>query len=65
MKVLLFGATGMIGSGVLLECLDSADVSTITSITRRPSGVAHAKLTERLHGDFEEYGPVRDAFEGV
>lgn len=65
MKVLLFGATGMIGSGVLLECLDSADVSTITSITRRPSGVAHAKLTERLHGDFEEYGPVRDALEGV
>ena len=65
MRVLLFGATGMIGSGVLLECLDSPEVTSVTSISRRPGNVTHAKLTERLHGDFEQFSTVRDAFADV
>lgn len=65
MNVLIFGTTGMIGSGVLLECLDSPEVARVTSISRRPSGITHAKLSERVHGDFEDYGPVRDAFQDV
>ena len=65
MKVLLFGATGMIGSGVLLECLDDPRVTAVTSISRRPTGRNHEKLTERIHQDYQDYGPVMDAFDGM
>ena len=55
MKVALFGATGMIGSGALIECMESADVNQVLSITRRPAGRQHAKLKEVVHADFLDY----------
>ena len=62
MKVLLFGATGMVGSGVLTECLADPRVTTVLSIVRQASGSTHPKLREVRHADFYDYTPLRDAF---
>ena len=55
----------MIGSGVLLECLESPDVEEIVSITRRPTGVSDTKLTEVVHEDFLDYESVGEHFRGI
>lgn len=60
MKVVLFGATGMIGSAALLECLDHPDVDEVVTLVRRPTGHAHPKLAEVVHGDMLDLGPVAD-----
>lgn len=46
MKVILTGATGMVGEGVLLECLDNQEVTEVLSVSRRPTGISHSKLKE-------------------
>jgi nucleoside-diphosphate-sugar epimerase len=51
-KIILTGSTGMVGEGVLMECLDNPNISEILSISRRPSGKKHAKLKEYLISDF-------------
>ena len=51
MKVLLFGATGMVGQGVLRECLLAPDVESVLAIGRAPSGRQHAKLRELVSED--------------
>lgn len=51
-KVILTGATGMVGEGVLMECLENPDVSEILSVSRKPSGKKHAKLKEYIVSDF-------------
>jgi uncharacterized protein YbjT (DUF2867 family) len=65
MKVLLFGATGMIGQGVLRECLLDPRVTEVRSLVRAPSGVAHPKLQEILHGDFFDYSDIEDQLMGL
>ena len=55
MNVVLFGATGMVGQGVLIECLDDPGVKRVVSVVRRPTGVTHEKLTEIVHQDFFDY----------
>lgn len=64
MKVILFGATGMIGKGVLLECLDDPGIESVLSIGRRSAGLSHPKLRELLHQDFLDYGAVEDELSG-
>jgi uncharacterized protein YbjT (DUF2867 family) len=51
-KIILTGATGMVGEGVLLECLENPNVSEILSVSRKPSGKTHPKLKEYLVPDF-------------
>src|SRR6266478_2251577 len=51
MRIILFGATGMVGQGVLRECLLDPDVTLVLSIGRTPVGQTHAKLRERLLPD--------------
>lgn len=58
MNVVLFGATGMVGQGVLIECLDDAGVKRVVSVVRRPTGVTHEKLTEIVHQDFFDYTAI-------
>ena len=65
MKVILFGATGMVGSGVLAECLADPRVIEVVSIVRQAGGVAHPKLREVRHTDFFDYTPLREAFRGA
>lgn len=63
MRILLFGATGMVGKAVLLEALDDSAVNAVVSVVRKPSGVTHAKLSEIIHKDFADFGAVD--FSGV
>ena len=51
MNALLFGASGMVGQGVLRECLLDPDVERIVTVVRRPTQRAHAKLTEVVQPD--------------
>ena len=55
MRVLIFGATGMVGQGVLRECLEDPGVDAVLSVVRAPSGVGHPKLRELVHRDFLDY----------
>jgi uncharacterized protein YbjT (DUF2867 family) len=61
MKVLIFGATGMVGAGVLRECLNAADVSLIQTIGRTATGQRHDKLREVVHPDLWNYAPIEAA----
>lgn len=60
MRILLTGATGLVGQGVLRVCLDDPRVSHVTVLGRRPCGVTHAKLDEVLVADFADLSPVED-----
>lgn len=51
-KVILTGATGMVGEGVLMECLENPNVSEVLSVSRKPCGKKHAKLREYIVPDF-------------
>jgi uncharacterized protein YbjT (DUF2867 family) len=57
-KTIITGATGMVGEGVLLACLDHPDVEQVLVINRRPGGVAHPKLREIIHADFFDLAPL-------
>lgn len=61
-NVIITGATGMVGSIVLRECLASDQIETITSITRKSSGIKHEKLTEVIHDDFLHYDTIAEHF---
>ncbi len=63
MHVILFGATGMVGAGVLLECLEDARVDSVLAIVRSPTGRTHPKLREVVHADFFSYDDLRDEFQ--
>jgi len=58
MKVIITGSTGMVGEGVLLECLANAEVERVLSISRRPCGHTHPKLDELLVADFRDLSAV-------
>jgi len=64
MKVIITGATGMVGRGVLLECLDHTDVTEVLAIVRNPTGEKHAKLKELIHSDFSDFSTVTDQLRG-
>ncbi|MES2933856.1 MAG: NAD(P)H-binding protein [Pseudomonadota bacterium] len=61
MNVLLFGATGMVGQGVLRECLASVQVDSVVTIGRTPTGQSHAKLRELAHQDMWDYTQIESA----
>jgi len=52
MKVIITGTTGMVGEGVLLECLKLPQVTEILSVSRKSCGITHPKLKEYIAGDF-------------
>ncbi|PWK01221.1 hypothetical protein BC749_102795 [Flavobacterium araucananum] len=52
MKVIVTGATGMVGEGVLIECLDNNQIESVLYVGRKASGQSHPKLTEYLVPDF-------------
>ena len=55
MKVVIFGATGMVGQGVLRECLHDSSVETVLAIGRSPTQQSHAKLTELIREDMFDF----------
>lgn len=64
-RVMIFGATGTVGAGALLECLDHPGIDEVICVVRRASGRSHPKLTEVLHEDFLEFSPIAAAFRGL
>ena len=52
MKVILFGATGMVGAGVLRECLRDDRITEVVSVVRTGTGTSHRKLREVVRSDF-------------
>ena len=64
MKVILFGATGMVGQGVLRECLLDPGVESVLEVGRSPTGQRHAKLRELLRDDFVDYSDVESQLAG-
>lgn len=58
MRVLIFGATGMVGQGVLRECLAAPDVEAVLTIGRTPTGQQHPRLREVVHADMWRYQNV-------
>ncbi len=63
-KTIVTGATGMVGEGVLIECLNHPDVEEILVINRKPGGVSHPKLREIIHGDFFNLVPIEQQLAG-
>jgi uncharacterized protein YbjT (DUF2867 family) len=63
-QAVITGATGMIGEGVLHECLSHPDVEKILIINRRPSGVIHPKVTEVIHSDFHNIAGLESSLSG-
>ena len=64
MKVILFGATGMVGQGVLRECLLDADVESVLVVGRSPTGQTNAKLREILHENFTDFSAIESQMTG-
>ncbi|MFT6868036.1 MAG: hypothetical protein ACJA08_002884 [Cyclobacteriaceae bacterium] len=64
MKVIITGASGMVGKGVLLECLDHTSVDEVLSIGRTPIGISNPKLKELMLMDFLDYTSVSDELKG-
>ena len=58
LKVILTGATGMVGEGVLYECLNHPEVEKVLVITRKPTGYSHPKLQEIIHPDFSDFSAL-------
>lgn len=63
-KVIITGATGMVGKGVLLECLDHAAISEVLVLGRNSLNMDHPKLKELIHKDFTDFSGVREQLAG-
>lgn len=63
-RILIIGATGMVGGIALKLCLEHPEVAEVTTIGRRTTGINHDKLTEVIHNDFIDYSAVADSFRG-
>jgi uncharacterized protein YbjT (DUF2867 family) len=64
MNVLIFGTTGMVGQGVLRECLLAADVERVTAVGRTATGIRHAKLRDLVVPDLMDYRKVEGELRG-
>lgn len=57
-RVIITGATGMVGEGVLNECLQHDEVEQLLVINRKPCGITHPKLKEIIHTNFYDLAPI-------
>lgn len=64
LKIILTGATGMVGEGVLLDCLDHPAISEVLLVSRKPFGRTHLKLRELLVPDFFNLSAVEAQLTG-
>jgi uncharacterized protein YbjT (DUF2867 family) len=64
MKVILFGASGMVGQGALRECLLAPDVERVLAVVRSPLGQEHEKLRQLVHADMMDVSPLEPELRG-
>ena len=64
MKVILFGATGMVGQGVLRECLLDSGIEAVLAVGRNPTGERQPKLREIVHEDFTDFSAIEPQLTG-
>ena len=64
MKAIVTGATGMVGEGVLHECLLHPQLEAVLVINRKPCGVSHPKLKEIIHSDFFDLSAIESQLKG-
>ena len=57
-RIVIFGATGTVGAGALLECLDHPDIAEVICVLRHPTGRSHPKLRELIHQDFSDFSSL-------
>jgi uncharacterized protein YbjT (DUF2867 family) len=65
MRILMFGGTGMIGTGVLHEAFEDEAVTSVVTVGRRASGQTHPKLQEIVHDDFFDYTAIREQLRDI
>jgi len=63
-KAIITGVTGMVGEGVLHECLQNDLVEQVLVLGRRPYGMTHPKLKEIVHGDLYDLSAVEEQLKG-
>lgn len=63
-RVIITGATGMVGEGVLHICLQHPQVEAVLVVNRKPCGVTHAKLKEVIHSDFFNFSAIENELTG-
>jgi uncharacterized protein YbjT (DUF2867 family) len=63
-KAIITGVTGMVGEGVLHECLLHPEVESVLVINRKPCGVKHKKLKEIIHKDFSDLSSIENQLSG-
>lgn len=63
-RAIVTGVTGMVGEGVLHECLLSSEVEQVLVITRKATGMAHPKMREIVHKDFSNISPLESELKG-
>jgi len=63
-KAIITGTTGMVGEGVLHECLNHPLVEQVLIVNRKSCGVVHEKLKEIIHSDFYDFNSIANQFAG-
>jgi hypothetical protein len=63
-RIIITGATGMVGEGILYECLQHPIVEAVLTINRKPCGVIHPKLKEIIHNDFYNFSTIENQLRG-
>jgi uncharacterized protein YbjT (DUF2867 family) len=64
MNVIIFGATGMVGQGILRECLLDPDVRSVLCVGRNPTGTQHPKLRELVRANLLDYSDIENQLTG-
>jgi uncharacterized protein YbjT (DUF2867 family) len=64
MKVIIFGATGMVGQGVLRECLIDPGVESVLAVGRSSTQQSHPKLRELRHDNFTDFSAIEPQLTG-
>src|ERR1700743_1544470 len=63
-RAIVTGASGMVGEGVLIECLNHPQVESVLVVGRRACGITHPKLKEIIHKDFFDITPIEGQLAG-
>lgn len=64
MNVIILGSTGMVGKGVLLECLEDSDIKNILVLSRQTCNINHDKLREIIHENFFDFSEIKEQLKG-